>query len=67
MAWRQTNSLAAAISVAKAAGRDNGGALVDALHLSRTGGTLKDVAAADPCLVRREKLCPSRNAGINVI
>ena len=52
MAWRQVASLPAAVRVVQAAGRPNGGALVDAIHLSRTGGSPADLkeraAAADP-------------------
>lgn len=47
MAWRIVSSLPLAVRrVAEAAERPNGGVLVDALHLSRTGGAPEDVRGA---------------------
>src|SRR6202040_247001 len=40
-----------------AAARPNGGVLVDALHLSRTGGTPLDVRAAPAGFIRSAQLC----------
>lgn len=57
MAWRQVASLPDAVRVVLAAGRSNGGVLVDALHLSRTGGTPADVAAVAPGLIVSTQLC----------
>ncbi|KMO41742.1 sugar phosphate isomerase [Methylobacterium tarhaniae] len=57
MAWRQVASLPDAVRVVEAAGRPNGGVLVDALHLSRTGGSPDDVRAVPPGLVRHAQLC----------
>lgn len=57
MAWRRVASLADAVRVVAAAGRPNGGALVDALHLSRTGGTPADVLAVPPGLIVSAQLC----------
>ena len=57
MAWRRVNSLAAAVAVVTAAGRGNGGVLVDALHLARTGGMPADLAAVPPALLRSAQLC----------
>lgn len=57
MAWRKVASLPDAVEVVKAAGRSNGGVLVDALHLSRTGGSPNDVRAIPPSLIRSAQLC----------
>jgi sugar phosphate isomerase/epimerase len=57
MAWRQVANFAEAIKVAEEAGRPNGGVLVDALHLSRTGGTPHDVRNAAAALIRSAQLC----------
>ncbi len=57
MAWRRVASLPDAVRVVEAAGRPNGGVLVDALHLSRTGGTPEDVRAVPAELVRSAQLC----------
>ena len=50
MAWRQVASFPDAVRVVEAAGRPNGGALVDAIHLSRTGGSPADLAGVPPQL-----------------
>lgn len=57
MAWRKVASLPDALDVVKAAARSNGGALVDALHLSRTGGSPRDVRDVPPGLIRSAQLC----------
>lgn len=57
MAWRKVASFADAVSVVQAAGRPNGGVLVDALHLARTGGFPKDVLSAPASLIRSAQLC----------
>lgn len=57
MAWRQVASLPAVIRVIEAAGRPNGGALVDAIHLSRTGGAPADLADVPPRYIRSAQLC----------
>jgi sugar phosphate isomerase/epimerase len=57
MAWRKVASFADAVSVVQAAGRLNGGALVDALHLARTGGAPVDVLSAPASLIRSAQLC----------
>jgi sugar phosphate isomerase/epimerase len=57
MAWRKVASFADAVSVVQAAGRPNGGALVDALHLARTGGVPSDLLSAPASLVRSAQLC----------
>lgn len=45
MPWTAVRDLSAARDVVEAAGRPNGGVLVDALHLDRAGSTLAEVAA----------------------
>ena len=57
MAWRQVSSFPEAVRVVEAAGRPNGGALVDALHLSRTGGSPGDLKAVPPQRIRSAQLC----------
>lgn len=57
MAWRRVASLPDAVRVVAAAGRVNGSVLVDALHLSRTGGTAADVLAVPPGLIVGAQLC----------
>ena len=60
MAWRTVSSLPLAVQVVEAAGCPNGGVLIDALHLSRTGGApaaLRDIA---PGLIRSAQLCGAR-------
>ena len=67
MAWRQVASFPAAVGVVEAAGRPNGGALVDAIHLSRTGGSPADLAGVPPQLIRSAQLCdaPARRPATN--
>lgn len=50
-------SLPSAARVVSAAGQANGNVLVDALHLSRSGGTPEDMAAVDPRLFGYIQLC----------
>jgi sugar phosphate isomerase/epimerase len=57
MAWRRVASFPDALSVVTAAACENGGVLVDALHLSRTGGTPRDLRAAAAGLIRSAQLC----------
>jgi sugar phosphate isomerase/epimerase len=57
MAWRQVSSFPEAVRVVEAAGRPNGGALVDALHLARTGGSPGDLLAVPPHRIRSAQLC----------
>jgi sugar phosphate isomerase/epimerase len=60
MAWRAVSSLAIAVQVVEEAACPNGGVLVDALHLSRTGGApaaLRDLA---PGLIQNAQLCDAR-------
>jgi len=57
MAWRRVSSFPQAVQVATEAGRPNGGVLVDALHLSRTGATPDDVRRTPAHLIRSAQLC----------
>jgi sugar phosphate isomerase/epimerase len=57
MAWRQVSSVPQALQVIEAAGRSNGAALVDALHLARTGGSPGDLKAVPPERIRSVQLC----------
>ena len=57
MAWRQVASFADALEVVSAANRHNGGLLVDALHLSRSGGSPTDLRMAPARLIRSAQLC----------
>lgn len=57
MPWRTIGSLPAAASVVREAGRANGGVLVDALHLSRSGGVPEDLRAVPSEAIRSVQLC----------
>jgi sugar phosphate isomerase/epimerase len=57
MGWRQVASLPAAVRVVQAAGRPNGGVLIDALHLARTGGAPDDLKEVPPELIVSAQLC----------
>jgi sugar phosphate isomerase/epimerase len=57
MARRQVASSPDAVQVVVAAGRPNGGVLVDALHLSWTGGSPDDLASVPTRLIRSAQLC----------
>ena len=57
MVWRQITSLPEAVRVVLDAGRSNGGVLVDALYLSRTGGLAADLRDIPPGLIRSVQLC----------
>lgn len=57
MAWRQVSSLGAAVDVVRTAGMANGGVLVDALHLSRTGGHPADLDKVPAGMIVSAQLC----------
>jgi sugar phosphate isomerase/epimerase len=57
MAWRQVASLPDAVRIVEAAGKPNGGVLVDALHLSRTGGSPSNLRSVGSGLIRSAQLC----------
>ncbi|WP_182086323.1 sugar phosphate isomerase/epimerase family protein [Aureimonas sp. ME7] len=55
--WRAMSTVAQAQILAEASGRDNVGVLIDALHVSRAGGSPADVAALDRDRVLYLQLC----------
>lgn len=57
MSYIEVNSLQSANALLKAASPANAGLLVDALHLSRSGGSPADLAAYDPALFSYMHLC----------
>ncbi|MNP20065.1 Xylose isomerase-like TIM barrel [compost metagenome] len=57
MRWRPVATLQQANAVVTAAGQDNGGVLVDALHLFRSGGQVADIAEVDSRRLRAVQLC----------
>ena len=57
MRWRSTATIQDAARLAAASGRDNVGILLDALHLSRSGGSPADVAALSEGQVLYLQLC----------
>lgn len=57
MRWRMVGTLAQAEAVVRGAGRPNGAILVDALHLSRSGGAPGDLAAVPQQFLRAAQLC----------
>ncbi|OLL32547.1 xylose isomerase [Burkholderia sp. SRS-W-2-2016] len=57
MRWRHVGSLAQARAVIARAAHSNLALLVDALHLSRSGGTPDDIAALPPAAIGAVQLC----------
>jgi sugar phosphate isomerase/epimerase len=57
MRFRQLQTIEAAHALVNAAGRSNGGVLVDALHLDRSGGSPAAVAALPPERIAYLQLC----------
>lgn len=57
MRWRVVGTLAQAEALVRQAARPNGAVLVDALHLSRSGGVPGDLAALPPDFLRAVQLC----------
>lgn len=57
MRWRPVATLQQACAVVMGAGQDNGGVLVDALHLFRSGGQVADIMQVNPHLLRAVQLC----------
>lgn len=57
MPWRQISNLAKAHAMVRAAGKSNAGIVVDALHLSRSGGKASDLASIPPGLLRAMQIC----------
>ncbi len=50
-------NLAAAVDLAQRSGCPNAGLVIDALHLSRSGGCPEDLATVDPAMLRLVHLC----------
>lgn len=57
MRWRAVGNLAQALAVLRQAGAANGAVLVDALHLSRSGGDPADLKAVPAEMLRAAQLC----------
>lgn len=57
MVWRVVATIRQAADLVAAAGRPNGGVLVDSLHLARSGGVPADILTIDPPLVRAVQIC----------
>lgn len=57
MPWRTIGSLPAAAAVVREAGRANAGVLVDALHLSRSGGVPEDLRGLPREAIQSAQLC----------
>ncbi|SRR5579871_724852 len=55
--YSEIRSLAEAVALLKDVGPENAGVLVDALHLSRSGGSPADLARYDPALFSYMHLC----------
>lgn len=62
MRWRPVGTYVQAAAVVAAAGRPNGGVLVDALHLDRSGGTAATPDFSDGGPVRLVHLCDAPGA-----
>ncbi len=57
MPWRRIGTLQAAVDLVQRAGRSNAGVLVDALHVSRSGGDPEDLRALPRHVIRSAQLC----------
>lgn len=57
MAWRQVKNFDDALGIVSAANKQNGGVLIDALHLWRTGGSPLDVRRAPTGSMSFVQLC----------
>lgn len=57
MRWRQIGDLQQAVALVAAAGQANGGVLIDALHLFRSGGDGAAVAQLDPRYIHGVQWC----------
>lgn len=57
MPWTGVKTLPQARAIVEAAGRPNGGVLVDALHWDRSGGTLEEIRALPPHLIHYAQIC----------
>lgn len=57
MPWTGVKTLKEARAIVEAAGRANGGVLIDGLHWDRSGGTLEDIRALPSAMVHYAQLC----------
>ena len=55
--YSRCRTLADAVEIVEAADRPNVGLVIDAMHLSRSGGNPADLASVDPSLLRLVQLC----------
>jgi len=60
MPFTAVRTLAEAAAVVRAAGRDNGGILLDLWHWRRTSATVEDLAAVSPHWITALQLCEAR-------
>jgi sugar phosphate isomerase/epimerase len=60
MPWRSVSSIPLALRLVQASGRPNGGVLIDALHLSRSGGSPQTVSVVPPHLIQSAQICDAR-------
>ncbi|MFY0633815.1 MAG: TIM barrel protein [Vannielia sp.] len=57
MPWTAVPDLKAAQAIVEAAGQDNGGVLIDALHFDRSDTTLNEIAALPPARINYAQFC----------
>ena len=57
MPWTDARDLSQAARIVGQAGRANGGVLIDAFHLSRSGSRVEQIAALPPARLRYLQLC----------
>ncbi|CAM3145167.1 sugar phosphate isomerase/epimerase family protein [Janthinobacterium lividum] len=60
MAWRQVKDFDDALGIVLAADKQNGGVLIDALHLWRTGGSPRDIRRAPAGTISFIQLCDAQ-------
>ncbi len=60
MGWRAVASFDDSLSIVQSSGRDNAGALIDALHFFRNGGQANDVSSVPEGMIRSIQLCDAR-------
>jgi sugar phosphate isomerase/epimerase len=57
MRWRAIGTLPQALAIVREAGKSNGAILVDALHLTRSGGKAADLIAIPDAWLRAAQIC----------
>jgi sugar phosphate isomerase/epimerase len=60
MPWRSISSVPLALRLVQDSACQNGGVLIDALHLSRSGGSPQTVRAIPPHLILSAQICDAR-------